>query len=600
MHVCYCPERVQQGLFTRGLVSSLPQSFLLVFDSHLYSTPYSRAGLEELTRKPDEEEGGSSTAPELAPIPDDFEMDVFCISANDYLKGTGIKPGSDGPPSTFTKAEDTQIPALREFVHEVTAKYRLTFSEAFVNGTSDMLDRVKLVAADAKNVPSGRSSRRCKVVYDNEMAGLQRMVKPVVNHFRHQMDQKVRSALQPALKAGAAKGNQAAMHTVMSWGSKNRRTRHERGPDKNGLYWSTYFATVRREGVYVSASAGQIDFNQELCDPVEKEFSADWQRIMDTTVRLLLRECERKVAEICSALDKAMAAGLSEAGVGRDRIAPMVNAASRSCTTALKASFQAMFEVAANSQRDLNRSLLPKVQDRMQDGYTAAVGVPSGTGRFARIKSAVESHADQAVRTLFDDATVELLTAIGNLIDQLASMMGATAEVITKTMTSVYSVCWEDQTAQSVHLDPAMQAKVRACRDKLLPALNKLAGTQTGALELLGIEREDLELEMAAVESWEERNAKKMQAAIETGDLIDLCDSDDENMTPKNTKPPAVVSTVRKVKPEPGLPALPWVVGVTPQVASARPSITPGHPRMPALTWQPPRFNPNQARKPAP
>lgn len=31
------------------------------------------------------------------------------------------------------------------------------------------------------------------------------------------------------------------------------------------------------EGVYVSGCAGEVDFNQELCDPVEKEFGPAWQ-----------------------------------------------------------------------------------------------------------------------------------------------------------------------------------------------------------------------------------------------------------------------------------------------------------------------------------
>lgn len=92
-------------------------------------------------------------------------MDVDCISANDHLKIQGIKPSSDGPPRCFTKPEDTQIPTLRAFVHETTAKHRVSFTEAFVNNASDMLDRVKLVAADAKYVPSGRFSRRCKACH---------------------------------------------------------------------------------------------------------------------------------------------------------------------------------------------------------------------------------------------------------------------------------------------------------------------------------------------------------------------------------------------------------------------------------------------------
>ena len=53
----------------------------------------------------------------------------------------------------------------------------------------------------------------------------------------------VASTLKPAVETGALRGQSAAMATVTSWGSKDRRTREDLGG--GGLYWSTYFATVR-------------------------------------------------------------------------------------------------------------------------------------------------------------------------------------------------------------------------------------------------------------------------------------------------------------------------------------------------------------------
>ena len=79
--------------------------------------------------------------------------------------------------------------------------------------------------------------------------------------------------IKPSLPTGARKAHSLAMSTVDSWGSKCRRSRNERTPEQNGLYWSTYFATVRREGVYVSASAGAIDLNAELVEPMEAKYT---------------------------------------------------------------------------------------------------------------------------------------------------------------------------------------------------------------------------------------------------------------------------------------------------------------------------------------
>jgi len=144
-----------------------------------------RAGIDELVRGTDGEdaESGREGIAQLTPIPEDFQMDVFCISANDYLKLQGIKPSSDGPPNTFSKVADTQIPALREFVHKTTATFRASYSESFVDSASNILDQIKLVASDGNDTPSGRISRRYKASFDESTERVDEKVKAIVDDF---------------------------------------------------------------------------------------------------------------------------------------------------------------------------------------------------------------------------------------------------------------------------------------------------------------------------------------------------------------------------------------------------------------------------------
>jgi hypothetical protein len=81
-----------------------------------------RSGFKDLYRKDDDDDGNTDDNQQSA-LPEDFNMDVFCISSNDYLKLTKIKPSRDGPPNTFFSSRDTQIPQLRAFVHETTSSY---------------------------------------------------------------------------------------------------------------------------------------------------------------------------------------------------------------------------------------------------------------------------------------------------------------------------------------------------------------------------------------------------------------------------------------------------------------------------------------------
>jgi hypothetical protein len=97
---------------------------------------------------------------------------------------------------------------------------------------------VKLLAADAKDVPSGRAAFRLKSIFEAEMKNLEKRIKPIADNFQTQALKKVKHTLTPSLKVGAQKGSSAALSTVASWGGKNRRSKHDRRPDKNGKFRS--------------------------------------------------------------------------------------------------------------------------------------------------------------------------------------------------------------------------------------------------------------------------------------------------------------------------------------------------------------------------
>lgn len=81
-----------------------------------------KSGIKELYRKDDEDDGDAANETSTT-IADEFGLDVFCISANDYLKVMNIKPRRDGPPNTFACASETEIPQLRSYVHGCTARF---------------------------------------------------------------------------------------------------------------------------------------------------------------------------------------------------------------------------------------------------------------------------------------------------------------------------------------------------------------------------------------------------------------------------------------------------------------------------------------------
>jgi hypothetical protein len=231
-----------------------------------------RAGLKELCRKPDEEEaeGIQDNVTTNTPLPEDFNMDVYCISANDYLKIEGIKPSSDGPPNTFSKARDTQIPNLRAFVHSVTASFRENFTKSFVNTTSDMVDRVKLLPADASNIPGGRTSRKCQSIFESEMISLEAKInllpKISVAKVRRESIHLFRLPCEPVLRR----------HKAQQW----RRSRHgaptAAEPRINGA--QTKMVCTTRHILLLLVEMGHMFQNQLAMSTSIKRCVTQWRR----------------------------------------------------------------------------------------------------------------------------------------------------------------------------------------------------------------------------------------------------------------------------------------------------------------------------------
>jgi len=153
------------------------------------------------------------------------------------------------------------------------------------------------------------------------------------------------------------------------------------------------------------------------------------------------------------------------------------------------------------------------------------------------------------VDDMFNESKIILLKGIQGIVNQLVDLIKKTSHTITKHLEDVYSICWDDQRETQKIMDPEMKQKIRQCRDALLPSLNKLHDELVKAQELAGIEREALELDVMAVDSHDTTIQRKIDDAEAKGEIIDLCDSDDEE-TENLFRAPLNKSFYNRVKAE--------------------------------------------------
>lgn len=171
------------------------------------------------------------------------------------------------------------------------------------------------------------------------------------------------------------------------------------------------------------------------------------------------------------------------------------------------------------------------------------------------MKFAMHTTTEEKVQDMCTQSTPTLLQGIDGLVEQLVTLNSQASEIISKHSKNVYSICWDDQSEQSKNHDPELQRKVSACRDALLPDLNQLCADLAKVQDKMGIERETLDLDVVAVQSLDNTIRRMIEEALQSGEIIDLCDSDEELDAVPSKLPPtkkmAGCSTL-KIKADPG------------------------------------------------
>jgi Dynamin family len=510
-----------------------------------------KAGLEELIRKPDNEEMDDSCdvtddqAP--PPLPHDFQLEVHCISSNDYMKLLHLKTRSDGPPSTFTDAEDTQIPSLRAAVHATTAQNKHDFASDLVKLTTNMLERVRLFAIHSRGEEDA-NVKRFQEIFDKEVKAMD--VTLIVDEFVRAMESTVHVNLQPAMQAGAKKGGSAATGTVASWSDKeNCRTSWERGLNRNGLHWQTYQATMKRNGEYVSQTAGAIDLNQELCEPAEKEYCRNWQHTMCASIKVFLENANLQVQEVCSKAINAVVKEYAKAGIDESRSIEMGKNAMESCVMCAKASLKKMNTRQEDTQRDLSRSLASRVRGSMMPGYHSASNVARGRGFEKRMHKSMEEHSKRLGPSMFEAAIGELLDDVQQLVGIHRSALMGLATDISQSLYKVFSITWTDQ---GVRLDSNAKREALECRLRLRTQIGGLLEDHRKTLAGVKMEPHSGDDDaVVSVETWQDGIGKRMQHAEARGDFLHLSDLDDDDLKPRARVPPPEQTTYTPIEIQP-------------------------------------------------
>ncbi|KAM0720547.1 hypothetical protein Q7P37_004683 [Cladosporium fusiforme] len=347
-------------------------------------------------------------------------LPVFCVSSRTYQKLSG-RLQKDSKVCGFSSTAQTEIPQLQEHCLKLTEKGRLAGCRRFLNSVHQILTSLTLWASDDGSdhlstvqqrlaLKSFLQANLCKLSKGIETAADQTM-EDVVDTLRRQL---VDSAFAAAAKTAADN----AVDTADGWGAPL---------ETGGLFWATYKATVRRNGVFHGAS-GSRNFNTELTDPLYKELATPWERAFHRRLPIVFNGFPRVTNAALAGFHKMIENKCKEQSLGLSRVARLRDS--------IPAYENAFVDIASTmvinineAQREVNREFTPFVSAAMKPAYTYCSN-EGGRGSFHRMKQFMIDHVSTNQNAMFQNATAEVMSNLHKMCEQVKATMRGRAETV--------------------------------------------------------------------------------------------------------------------------------------------------------------------------
>ncbi|KEQ76888.1 hypothetical protein M436DRAFT_78624 [Aureobasidium namibiae CBS 147.97] len=217
---------------------------------------------------------------------------------------------------------------------------------------------------------------------------LEKDVSDTLTEIRETMNENIFENYDTAINAAA----NAALPTSQGWGAHR---------SLGGLYWATYKAVVRRQGVF-TGKGGLSDFNAQLTEPIYKHLANGWEKAFQRRLPHVLKACAKVFSNDLRAFHKAIQDHSFSHG-GNPRLSLLAQQ-----LTNYEAVFSdlgsKMLDLINERQREINREFTPNVCNAMLIVYNICSN-EAGPGQFNRMKIHMTNHVEAQKDTMFQRAT---------------------------------------------------------------------------------------------------------------------------------------------------------------------------------------------------
>ncbi|QRV77492.1 GTPase SLIP-GC protein [Ceratobasidium sp. AG-Ba] len=460
-----------------------------------------RAGLKQLDQQ-DAEAKNPDTFDPSEELRDYAAIDlpVFTCSSRDYIRINKQVKG-DGGPSCFVNVEDTGIPALQRWCHQLTVSARERSARSLINNLATFLrsiraymddiegvsvaDRIALAEMWESNVlPSdygenlglteahrpaapqpaappmpyyGRARRHVEPQpEENSLSGMYRRaqqlqeVQRMMAQHRGAEDQKgisfrLRNSMEKVVKDCVAELKRAFRDGIEERcrsGAEKARLAALQTSDEfaASMHWASYRATLRRNGEYRS------DLNAELIAPMTREIASSWAQVFDSDLFAPMERAEKaEIVKLLKEIEETAPAGL------KDRCRLQAQTTLKEAEVVTRTILQNIKTAMTNEQKEISRCLTPHVKNELLTAYYDAM-LERGTGSVARQKLLFHNFVDRHRATIFRGGADQLFGKLDAAAESVGLLLQLALNELSEKIEVSMSALWEIPNDAAEHL----------------------------------------------------------------------------------------------------------------------------------------------------
>ncbi|KAG1892548.1 hypothetical protein F4604DRAFT_1699937 [Suillus subluteus] len=434
-----------------------------------------RVGLKDLDDAAAEERNPNSFDPtQNLRNYDEIDLPVFTCSSRDYVRITGQVNG-DGDPSCFSNVEDTGIPSLRQWCHQLTissrsraAKQFHTHLKTFANSVWVYVDGIgDVTIADRESLREKWEStpHDGEEMYDSDDEGMpywRSSPDPTSVHpfqaFRGTIPRELVDARffsmnnQSSLKVDArgepigvtprlVKEFGAHVEICVSdlqdlfrdgledkcqVGAANAAEVAVQHVDEfaGSMHWATYRATLRRHGSW------RRDLNVELVTPFTRNIACSWSTLFESDLFASLSDAiTTSINKLITDVEASAAAGL------KDRVHVQSSVSQEEARHALGQTMEVVKEALGKEQKEISRCLAPHVQNELTEWLQSRLGRArprkcSRDKRFAVFHNYIDGHKHDILMGRLSTAAEIIGKALNESLRELAEKIEVSLAVL--------------------------------------------------------------------------------------------------------------------------------------------------------------------------